>query len=230
MKALIYARQSSGNDDISESVEAQIGNCQRLAEREGIEVIGVYRDLNTSGETYPQGTEDIAALDGAYKAWVLAQSSKKTFRRGLGEALTQLNNVDFIIVNELTRLYRPVNGSFLESHINHLLREHNIKLLQVQGGSIDLHKFDQQLITSIKNQILYDDLQKKRQNSINAFRIKKDSGSICAGTKAFGLQYLGNDQVKVIPECVEVIRFVYDNVISYKPYNYIVNECNSRWG
>lgn len=34
-----------------------------------------------------------------------------------------LDEVDFIIVNELTRLYRPINGSFLEGHINHLLRE-----------------------------------------------------------------------------------------------------------
>lgn len=52
MKALIYARQSSGKDDFSESVEAQIANCKKLAAKEKLEVIGVYKDLNTSGETY----------------------------------------------------------------------------------------------------------------------------------------------------------------------------------
>ena len=85
-------------------------------------------------------------------------------------------------------MYRPINGSFLEGHINQLLKENNVKVLQVQGGTIDLTKFDQQLITLIKNQILYEDLQKKRQNSINAFRIKKDSGRLCSDAKMYGIR------------------------------------------
>lgn len=60
MKAVIYARQSSGKDDYSESVEAQIANCRKLAEKEKLEVIGIYRDLNSSGETYPVGAEESA--------------------------------------------------------------------------------------------------------------------------------------------------------------------------
>ena len=43
MKALIYARQSSGKDDFSESVDAQIANCKKLAAKEKLEVIGVYK-------------------------------------------------------------------------------------------------------------------------------------------------------------------------------------------
>ena len=50
MKALIYARQSSGKDDFSESVEAQIANCQKLAAKEKLEVIGIYKDLNNDGD------------------------------------------------------------------------------------------------------------------------------------------------------------------------------------
>ena len=119
MKALIYARQSSGKDDVSESVEAQIQNCKRLAEKEKLEVIGIFRDLNTSGETYPAGSESVAALDTAYQKWVSAQSTRKPFRTGLGEAMALFPEIDVLLVNELTRLYRPINGSFLESHINH---------------------------------------------------------------------------------------------------------------
>ena len=155
MKALIYARQSSGKDDFSESVEAQIANCKKLAAKEKLEVIGIYKDLNTSGETYPVGAEEIARLDKAYMKWALNQSSKKDFRLGLCQVLQKLSEVDFVLVNELTRLYRPINGSFLEGHINQLLKENEVKVLQVQGGAIDLSKFDQQLITLIKNQILY---------------------------------------------------------------------------
>lgn len=114
MKALIYARQSSGKDDFSESVEAQIANCKKLAAKEKLEIIGVYKDLNTSGETYPAGAEEIARLDKAYMKWALSQSSKKDFRLGLYQVLQKLPEVDFVLVNELTRLYRPINGSFLE--------------------------------------------------------------------------------------------------------------------
>ena len=230
MKALIYARQSSGKDDFSESVEAQIANCKKLAAKEKLEVIGIYKDLNTSGETYPVGAEEIARLDKAYTKWALSQSSKKDFRLGLCQVLQKLSEVDFVLVNELTRLYRPINGSFLEGHINQLLKENEVKVLQVQGGTIDLSKFDQQLITLIKNQILYEDLQKKRQNSINAFRIKKDSGRLCSDAKMHGIRYLGNGKIEVIPEWIEIIRFIYDNICAYRPYRAIIRDCNERWG
>ena len=230
MKALIYARQSSGKDDFSESVEAQIANCKKLAAKEKLEVIGIYKDLNSSGETYPVGTEDIARLDKAYMKWAFSQSAKKDFRLGLCQVLQKLPEVDFVLVNELTRLYRPINGSFLESHINQHLKENNVKVLQVQGGTIDLSEFDQQLITLIKNQILYEDLQKKRQNSINAFRIKKDSGRLCSDAKMHGIRYLGNGKIEVIPEWVEIIRFIYDNICAYRPYRAIIRDCNERWG
>ena len=230
MKALIYARQSSGKDDFSESVEAQIANCKKLAAKEKLEVIGIYKDLNSSGETYPVGAEDIARLDKAYMKWAFSQSAKKDFRLGLCQVLQKLPEVDFVLVNELTRLYRPINGSFLESHINQHLKENNVKVLQVQGGTIDLSEFDQQLITLIKNQILYEDLQKKRQNSINAFRIKKDSGRLCSDAKMHGTRYLGNGKLEVLPEWVEIIRFVYDNICAYRPYRAIIRDCNERWG
>ena len=99
MKALIYARQSSGKDDVSESVEAQIANCQNLAAIEKLDIIGIFRDLNTCGETYPVGAEEIARVDSAYKDWITNQSTKKVFRTGLGEALLHLDEIDVILVN-----------------------------------------------------------------------------------------------------------------------------------
>ena len=60
-KAIVYARQSSGSDDYSESVSVQIINCQILADRNGLAVIGVYSDLNISGKTFPVGWEALAA-------------------------------------------------------------------------------------------------------------------------------------------------------------------------
>ncbi len=230
MKALIYARQSSGKDDVSESVEAQIVNCKKLAARENLEIIGIFKDLNTSGETYPAGAESIALVDTAYQDWVIAQSTKKTFRIGLGEAIALFPSADILLVNELTRLYRPINGSFLEGHINQLLKTNHVQVLQVQGGSIDLTQFDQQLITMIKNQILYEDLQKKRANSMIAFKNKRDSGKLCTGCRCYGIRYLGNDKLEVIPECAEVIRFIFNSICAHRSYRAIIRDCNERWG
>ena len=61
-KCVIYARQSSGDSDESESVENQKQKCLELARKEHLEVVGIFDDLNTSGKTYPTGSEDIANL------------------------------------------------------------------------------------------------------------------------------------------------------------------------
>ncbi len=211
-------------------MEAQIANCRQLAEKEKLQVVGVFKDLNTSGETYPVGGEDVANVDQAYKDWVVNQSVRKTFRAGLGEVISLLSEIDVVIVNELTRLYRPINGGFPEGFINEQLKRNNVKVLKVQGGALDLTKFDQQLITMIKNQILYDDLQKKRANSILAFKNKRDSGKLCTGCRCYGIRYLGNDKIEVIPEWVEIIRFIYNSVWAQKSYRSIIRDCNERWG
>ena len=61
--AVIYARQSSGSDDYSESVEVQIRNCGNLAKKSNLQVIGIFQDLNVSGKTYPEGWEILAEND-----------------------------------------------------------------------------------------------------------------------------------------------------------------------
>ena len=160
--AVIYARQSSGADDFSLSVEQQIQNCKRLAADAKLNVVDVFQDLNTSGETYPTGAEQVASVDNAFMEWLRSHTKGKGFRSGLGALLAccQEKNVDALIVNEITRLYRPVVGSFLEIYINNFLRTKHMKIIQVQGGCIDLTRFDEHLINTIKNQILFEDLQK----------------------------------------------------------------------
>ena len=84
-KAVIYTRQSSGDDDYSESVEIQKKNCLALAKQRNIEIIGEYQDLNSSGKLYPTGFEELAAKDVCYQNWLKDVSSRKTARNGLGE-------------------------------------------------------------------------------------------------------------------------------------------------
>ena len=228
--AVIYARQSSGSDDFSLSVDQQILNCKRLAADGKFTIVGIFQDLNTSGETYPAGAEQVASVDNAFMAWLRDHTKSKGFRAGLGDLFVccQEKAVDALIVNEVTRLYRPVVGSFLEIYVNNFLRTKRMKIIQVQGGCIDLNRFDEHLINTIKNQILFEDLMKKRANSISALHARIDSGKLATMPKMFGIDYLGHDKYGIDPENAEIIRFVFDSVIQRKTYNSICKEVNRR--
>ena len=229
-RAIIYARQSSGSDDFSESVSVQITNCQILAERNGLELIGVYSDLNISGKTFPVGWETLAASDRAYQNWLKNNSTRKQFRSGLGEVVKQLAKIDYIIVDDITRLYRPLTRSYLESAVNQSLIENNVQILQVKGGKLNLASFDQQLITMLKNQINDEQIAKQRQRSIEVLDKLRDSGIMPTGITAFGLIYNTVEKTyRYDPEKAEIIRFIFREVIAKRRYCSIIREVNTRW-
>lgn len=215
-KCFIYARQSSGSDDISESVENQIEKCRLLAEKEGHTVEGVYQDLNTSGKTYPAGSEDIAAMDIAFQEWYKSQTSRKMFRDGLGRALKDLpgKHIDFILVYDVTRLYRPVTGSFLESHINQLLILHRVKLLTVNNGVIDVGNFNDSLITALQNRINHEQIAVQRQKSKEAINKLHDQGEMYNGlTRKWGFSPNGKKREVQINETeAEMVKFCFETI------------------
>ena len=229
MKAIIYARQSSGSDDFSYFVEYQITNCLNLAKKEKLTVIGCFSDLNTSGKTYPEGAESIAEQDTAFQQWFSQQTGSRKFRPGLGQVFQHLGTVDYLIIDEMTRLYRPVTRSFLESYVNQKLTENEVKILQCKGGRLDLMQFDQQLIQTLKNQIQDEAIANQKKKSKEQFLKLRDSGYKCNGAKMFGIRYLGNRHLEVIPECAEVIRFIYRSIAEYRPYSAIIRDVNERY-
>ena len=229
MNAIIYARQSSGSDDYSESVETQIENCRRLAEKKNLSVIGCFSDLNTSGKTYPAGAENVAENDRAFQYWFSQQTGTRKYRSGLGNVFRNLENADYLIVDEMTRLYRPVTRSFLESFVNQKLIEYHVQILQCKGGALDLNQFDQQLIQTLKNQIQDEAIANQKKKSKEQFRKLRDAGYMCNGAKMFGIRYLGNRKIEVIPECAEVIRFIYQSIVEYQPYSAIIRAVNLKY-
>lgn len=92
-------------------------NCRKLARKEGLQIAGIYKDLNTSGETYTVGAEDVAMVDQAYQTWQAEQKDKKILRPGSGELLERIRtgDISYLIVNEMTRLY-----TLWISHYRHL--------------------------------------------------------------------------------------------------------------
>lgn len=229
MKAIIYARQSSGSDDISESVENQIANCKKQAEKENYQVIGIFSDLNTSGKTYPEGAESIAENDSAFLNWYDQQTGTKKYRHGLGEVIKLLDQADVLIIDEMTRLYRPVTRSFLESYVNQKITEANVKIIQVKGGKLDLSQFDQSLIQMLKNAIQDEAIANQKAKAKQQFQKLRDNGYLCNGARAFGLKYLGNKRIEVDSEAAKCIKFVFESIAAYRPYNQIIKEANQRF-
>ena len=229
-KAVIYARQSSGSDDKSASVEAQIENCRRLAQDRGLEVIGVYSDLNTSGKTYPTGAEHIAANDEAFIHWFDTQTKTKKFRPGLGAAFAKLTETRYIIVDDVTRLYRPCKGSFLEAFINRTLEREQVEILQVKGGNIDLSKFDSALITMLRNAINDEQIANCRAKSKQAFRRMRDAGMLAnGGGKAWGTAYnVTTKEITIKEGYADIIQMIFNEIENFTPYNQILKAIQAR--
>ena len=230
MKAYIYARQSSGDESVSESVELQIEKCRILALQENIDVIGIAKDLNTSGKTYPTGAEKIASLDISFQSWYKEQTGHKKFREGFGEVIKHLKDIDFIIVYDITRLYRPINGSHLESYINQLLIYHNVKVMTVNNGTLDVGSFNDSIITALQNRINHEHIKVCRQKSIAAMQKLRDSGVYCNGGKAFGIKYIGNKKFEIEERKAEVIKKIFEMILAYKPYLQIIRFINKNYG
>lgn len=230
-KGLIYARQSSGTEDVSASVENQIENCKSLAEKENIEIIGVFQDLNTSGKTYPVGGESVAENDSAFQKWYKNQTGTKKYRNGLGDALKLIEKVDYIIVDDMTRLYRPFRGSYLENYINNILTENAVQVLQVKGGKIDLSKFDQNLITMLKNAINDEQIANQKMKSMQQLRRRKDSGFLSnGGGKAFGTVYNPADgSIEIKPEFIPAIQYIFNEAEKFTPYLKIIENLNKSF-
>ena len=229
-KAIIYARQSSGSDDYSESVEVQIANCRQLAVIKQLEVVDIFSDLNISGKTYPAGWEKLAAADRAFQKWAVGNSSGKLFRSGFGKIFTLLDTINYIIVDDITRLYRPLSRSYLENAVNQSLIEYNVKIIQVKGGTLDLSLFDQQLITMLKNQINDEQIAKQRQRSIEVFNKLRNSGVMPTGITAFALNYDRSSKRYVIDlEKITVVKFIFEEILARNTYSNIIREINQRW-
>ena len=231
-KVVIYARQSSGSDDQSESIDFQIQQCQELAMSSHLEVIGVYSDYNSSGRLYPTGAESVAEQDMAFLKWRRERTIDKQYRIGLGDALAKLAMADYLLVYDTTRLCRPVRNSFLQQYLDNILIEAKVKLMTVKDGCSNPNSFTDSLVNTIKSHVNDNQTQLTAEKSRKAMLRLRDSGVIPTAPKMFGIRYLGGKQktVEVIPDCIPVIKFVFEQILLMRPYNQIIREMNRRFG
>ena len=178
-KAVIYARQSSGDEEKSASVDQQIENCRKLAEREGYEIIDVFSDLNISGKTYPDlpDAKVLAGLDSAYQEWKKGLSRSDVsgrFREGLANVIHLLPQVDFVLLDSNSRLMRPKRLTHVESYIKEYFCRYDVKLHVVKSGIIDFSTFTGSFMTSVEGQINDEQISSQLTNSRADLKKLKD--------------------------------------------------------
>lgn len=230
-KAIIYCRQSSGKEEESASITFQKDECRKYADTHGYEVIGIYHDSNTPGRLYPSGAEQLMSMDGALQEWLRTHTTEKRVRPGLGGALAILNRVQVLLVYDVTRLYRPVQHSFLATYINRLLMSHKVELVSIKEGRIDFSNFADSLVSSIQQQVNDNQIALTREKSKQALIRLQDSGYYPNMPQMYGIRYIGGRDraIELIPEQIEVVKFIYSRIIGRTPYSQLLRELNERF-
>lgn len=232
-KCVIYARQSSGVEEDSASVEQQILNCQKLANDKGFEVIGVFQDLNASGKTYPNTPEalQLAAKDKEYQSIVGNFGGKraKKFRTGLANAIALFDKINYLLIDDKTRLYRPITGSFLDSYMLQVFKQFNVMIYSAKEGVIDFNKFADHFVLDIENKVNDNQLKKTRAKSMQALQVLKDSGYRTTGADFRGYRHAGKQQVVIVEEEANLVKEAFAMCLNGTSYNNICIEINAKY-
>lgn len=231
--AVIYARQSFGSEVQSISIENQIENCKRCAEQNGYQVVGIYADKNTSSELYPLTAEgkEAAKIDKGFQRWLSQQitANRKEYKENLGKCFDfiQSNKVNAFICDEMTRLYREADNSYLGGFINSFFIDNAVELVEAKNSkAVDLNNDFERLVAMIKSQIEYTSLKHKRINSMAS--VAKRINSFKVVTKAYGTSS-NNGSISFDAAKAEVIRFVFDGVCSGMSYSAILHTLNTQY-
>ncbi len=236
MKAVIYARQSGHGAEIDErqekavSIETQIENCKWKAQSKGLEIIDIFTDENISGKTYPVGAEDFSKNDEAFMEWCERSKKSKTkrkfYRAGLKEVMDKLPEIDYIICDEMTRFYRPLDLSFLAHYLEKALLKNKVKILTVKEGEIDFGNANFRLIQGIKNSINDAQIEFHRAKSLNSINALKDDGIRPYGADFYGYKRIGKHKFEIIEDEAEQIRKAYEWCEEGIPYTEIIKRMN----
>lgn len=210
LKAVIYARQSSGDEVESASVEQQIEACKEIAEKNGYEVVAIEADRNISGRTYPltDSAIEFSKMDIVYQKYMENEVKRKKYRQGLGNIFSMLNKIDVVIVYDSTRLMRPLTDSFLESYVKQNFTANNIQLSTKQG-LITFDNFSDNLVNTLESRINDNQILLSKQKSMSALQRLRDEGYLYTGASLFGFKSVGRQKVAIVEDEIEIVKKIF---------------------
>lgn len=227
----IYVRQSSTKEDRSVSCEEQISNCKKYAEQNKLKIKQVFQDINCSGRLYPPQFNSLAEADLVYKQFLAETKKEGQWRVGLGKLFDAVKDGDTIIVDELTRFYRPLTNSFLESALTQFLFSKKIRLLTVKNGEVNLNNFNDNLINALQNRINDNQLKNQRMKSKASIARLYNAGELKQGlSQMIGYKSTGKKkEVEVDEEGAKIVKYIFKSYIEGKSLLQIVRDLNSKF-
>lgn len=226
-----YLRQSSTEGDRSVSCEQQLENINNYAKEQGWTIKQSFEDKNVSGRLYTKQFAQLAEIDLVYKQYLKETKKEGQWRVGLGKLFDKLKDGDTIIVDDLTRFYRPLTNSYLESALTQFLLQKNIKLYTVKNGQVNLASFNDSLINALQNRINDNQLSIQRQKSKASIARLYNSGELKQGlSQMIGYKSTGKKkEVEVDSKGAEIVKFIFKSYIEGKSLLQIVRDLNSEF-
>ena len=232
-KALIYARQSFGQEQDSASIAIQIEACRNWAKAHNIALAGNFQDANCSSELYPACQEGIEAskIDRGFQRWLKAQrtAGRKQYKEGLGQAFNRIEEggITHLLVYTRNRLGRTADGSYLDRFLTNYLLEHKVSLVCVQDGTtMDFSDDFMTLFQSFKDALDYRGLKEKANASLAS--IDRRINSYTKWSNAFGVEMVAG-KVLFKESHVEAIRHIFEQVAKGASYCSIQATLNEKW-
>lgn len=235
-KAVIYARQSfTDNDENSSSIEVQINNCMELCKKKGFEVVGIFKDADTSSELYPDTAEarEEAKRDKGYQAWEKEQRTpnRKRFKEDLGNCfrLIEQGGIDVLVINEYSRLYRNPDFAKVDDFIEYFLFEHGIELYDCETGTVSNDgSVASQLYNKFKSIFAYKEIKKRRNSALQGFENRRKNCIAYSTAYAVNVEK-GTKQITFNPEQAVVVRFIFNSISSGMSYSEILYRLNTEF-
>lgn len=226
-----YLRQSSTEGDRSISCEQQLENINNFAKEKGWTIKQSFEDKNVSGRLYSKQFASLAEIDLVYKQYLKETKKEGQWRVGLGQLFDVLKDDDIIIVDDLTRFYRPLTNSYLESALTQFLFSKQIKLFTVKNGEVNLNNFNDSLINALQNRINDNQLYIQRQKSKASMARLYNAGELKQGlVQMVGYKSTGRKkEVEIDPVGAQVVKYVYKSYIEGKSILSTIKELNEKF-
>ena len=183
-RAAIYARISDARDGDTAGVDRQVEDCQELCDREGLQVVGIYRDNNRS----------------AYRP----DGKRPDYDRML-EAVSD-GQVDVIVVYATDRLYRRLTD--LEDLTATLNRGSSgvVLVKTVKSGEVDLSTADGVMQAGMLAVVAKHESMKRGERVARAARQRAEQGRFSGGVRRFGYNAT---MTELVPEEADAVAWAY---------------------
>ena len=105
--------------------------------------------------------------------------------------LKMIHRVKYVIVDDLTRLARPLSGSFLNDYLKQRLQFAGIVILTVKNGEVDYANYMDCLVSDVQTHVVDNQLKIQTQKAKDAMMELKKNGYYPNQPKMFGIEYIG---------------------------------------